>query len=448
MNDLRKADKELLPYNMIFNIPWRVLKKREERCGKKCSDIRILILNAPCYGLGDLSFAVKMRNMMLKWYNCTVHITTTRAEECHKIFGVDKKQLIPIETKRPNCRRFCSLKFVPKYNEKYDLLFVLPLNQDLYPDRNDVKKFINYSNAFNTFFFSEYNDRLVKFMDFQTGIGTDNLSIADKRIVRFLNGSNDANRLGMFMEPFKNIPKKPDYLPNHYAVAYMHFTKDSFDCFVQFVELITQKYCEKYPEFSILTTSNIGVELLINSDNSRIMSLKKYVGKIVIKTKEKETLEVILGDKPNTLIIRQDIFPIPRAEFISTVKHGVRDVLVTGDQTVSMIVADFHNKKNLYYQIFPHKTNFAENLSKLLPNKHLKYLNTSCGGNQAKNYKGNYTRFLKTQNMEYRMRPKLDAVMLSVNFLKENEMMKDFSKIVMSKRSIKSVIREFAEKHG
>jgi len=129
---------------------------------------KILILNAPCNGFGDLIFAAKLSKYLQKKYKAKVRIATTLHEGLKNI-GFPKSEIVELKAKKiKQCRRFSGLKMekIPQQ----DLIFVAPLQADFSADFRDVKKIIPYSNRENTFFFSEYNDSLNKGLDFNTGI--------------------------------------------------------------------------------------------------------------------------------------------------------------------------------------------------------------------------------------------------------------------------------------
>ena len=44
------------------------------------SDLKILILNAPCNGFGDIIFAFKIANYLREWYNVKITIASTNTK--------------------------------------------------------------------------------------------------------------------------------------------------------------------------------------------------------------------------------------------------------------------------------------------------------------------------------------------------------------------------------
>jgi len=41
---------------------------------KQTFKLKIALLNAPCYGFGDVIFAQKLKQYLIQWYNCSVKI--------------------------------------------------------------------------------------------------------------------------------------------------------------------------------------------------------------------------------------------------------------------------------------------------------------------------------------------------------------------------------------
>ena len=83
-------------FSELYDIPWEMLQHRQ--CGKQCArNIKILILNAPCNGFGDLMFAHKLGELLRSVYgssqnNFKVDIATTLPDKL-LLLGGDKKIL-------------------------------------------------------------------------------------------------------------------------------------------------------------------------------------------------------------------------------------------------------------------------------------------------------------------------------------------------------------------
>ena len=88
--------------------------------------------------------------------------------------------------------------------------------------------------------------------------------------------------------------------------------------------------------------------------------------------KDNKTMNLFDTEKgKNTFILRGDILPKPRLEFISLIKYSLPDVLLTGDQSVTDGIAYSTMNKRIWYQISPWKIDLAHELSKAIPNQYL-----------------------------------------------------------------------------
>ena len=58
------------------------------------------------------------------------------------------------------------------------------------------------------------------------------------------------------------------------------------------------------------------------------------------------------------IILRGDILPKPRPEFISLMKYSVEDILLTGDQSITDCFSSCSNK-HVWYQIAPLENRFC-----------------------------------------------------------------------------------------
>jgi hypothetical protein len=72
--------------------------------------------------------------------------------------------------------------------------------------------------------------------------------------------------------------------------------------------------------------------------------------------------------RPKILYIRHDVWPLSHSHMLTLMKHGVSDVLVTGDQSVTDLIscATATDDKTIWYQALPWKLRFAEELAKHL----------------------------------------------------------------------------------
>jgi len=359
--------------------------------------IKILLLCISCGGRGDVIFCIKISNFLREWYGANVYIASTDIEE-FKNLG-ETKNLIKLNAKaKEYCRRFNSLNSDVDLN-KFDLYFVTPLQSNFNANLQDVMSLILNANRFNTFFFSEYNhyDDDENF-DFPMGVGGD--------------------KYGLLITKPTRVIKRLDTLKNPYIFLYISDIDDSEKCFMSFIEMVCAKYHKHYKKLDVIIPKD--VEFLLDDYYDKIMDIiNRYYSNVVIKHKDKTDI-LIEGDKKNILTFRADIFPVPYSEMFGLMKHSLKDILVTGDQSVTDVLSCCIDK-NIWYQTGGWKENFAEELSYHLPNKFLASTKTSCGTVKGIKYKSDYKKFVKNWNFTVLAKPKLDAIMNSINFKKENK---------------------------
>lgn len=367
---------------MINKTILQYIQEKRKVLKKETKKLKILILCNPCHGFGDVVFAMKLNSYIKQWYGSTVHIGTTTPDSFIKL-GAKEKDIIPLGVVRiDQCRRFGNVT-PDKPIENYDLIFVAPLPADNKILQADITKLVPFANKDNTFFFSEYNDKLDKGFDFNTGIGSGRDGI-------FLTNVRKSK-----MNPFSKLQK--------FSLAYLAETiPNSQFCFLSFLEMLTKKY--KYRTFSVVAPGWISK---IKHEHFLSRTSKHYK-KIVLHTKDEK---LILLDKGETeLHIRCDILPLPNKKMLRLMQHSVNDLLLTGDQSLTDALSCCP-KKNLFYQIAPWKQNLAKNLARYLPNKFLLKKRLSCGSIKAIKYKSNHKSFVKRWDFRTRGKPKLDAIM-------------------------------------
>ena len=130
-------------YNRFEKLPLQVYQNQKFKFGD-LSNLKILILNAPCNGFGDVVFGMKLRNYLHEWYNCDVKIASTKVDN-FKSLGEKDENLYQLKGgKSDQCRRFKNLSFVDKNGKKIktpeaDLIFVAPVQMDFDANYSDVK---------------------------------------------------------------------------------------------------------------------------------------------------------------------------------------------------------------------------------------------------------------------------------------------------------------------
>ena len=382
----------------IKNIFWKMFYDDSplsyNNIGKK---LKILILNSPCFGFGDVVFCIKISNFLKEWYNADATIATTDPKSFKKL-GAENVIDLNSKNKNTQCRRFRLLspsKTIPKQ----DLIFVAPVQSDYSPSLSDVKALIPYSTKYNTVFFSEYNsyDENEVF-DFPMGVGED--------------------KYGLLFTKYSKT-KRIKELKNPYAFAYIAESIDDSDkCFIAFIEMVCAKYYKKHKKLDIVIPDSISY--FIDDYEKDIMKrINKYYPNVYIKTKDKEEI-ISEGDGKNELTFRVDILPVPYKEIQGIMEHSIKDILLTGDQSITDVLSCCIDK-NIFYQIAPWKEDLGYYLSKELPNKYLENIKTSCGTLNALKYKSDYKQFVKKWDFETLAKPKMDAIILSAKFKKENK---------------------------
>ena len=78
----------------------------------------------------------------------------------------------------------------------------------------------------------------------------------------------------------------------------------------------------------------------------------------------------MLNKRNNKLIIDGGVFPVSNDKMLNLMKFSIRDILVTGDQSITDVLSC--GRKNIFYQIATWKEDFAKELAINLPNKYLK----------------------------------------------------------------------------
>lgn len=356
--------------------------------------LSILILCNPCNGFGDIIFAFKLKKYLNQWYPfATVKIASSTVKSFLTI-GEDPNSLIELKSvsSELQCRRFAHL--IMDTTEKFDLIFVAPIQQDFDVSYQDIKKLIPYSNQFNTYFFSEYNDVSYKDIDFHTGVGKGKYGLMFTKIPSTI--LNDKNFLIS-----KGLKKRK------YALCYI---ADSIvnmrSCYQSFFEMVCKKYKSK--TFSIVIPQGLASD--IQTNQSSLKKYYKYFSTIVLVKKDGENIYEDLSPKNNNILyIRADVLPVKNTEMLTLMHNSVDDMLLTGDQSITDGLSCCP-KKNIWYQIAPWKESLGKQLSKYMPQKYYKRKKTSCGTIEGIGLKSDYREFVKKYDFRKLARPKLNKI--------------------------------------
>lgn len=400
---------------------WEPFYEMKAKCTKSCGKIlRIIILNAPCNGFGDLIFALKLSKYLNEWYGAYVTIATTFEKGLLNL-GANPKHVVGLEGgSRNQCRRFRRLRLNKKL-PKQDLIFVAPIQIDFDADLKDVQKILPYATYFNTFTFSEYNDKTNKNFTFHTGIGKE----------------RGVDRDGIFVTKVQVTRGKPKGIKNPYVLVYVAASLTGVDiCILSFVEMVAKKYYKKYPKLDIIVPPWFDKEDLDRRLNKKVAP---YYPNIKVIRRGNKDIVIAEGDRhDNTLTFRCDILPVPNKEMLVLMRKSLDDILLTGDQSITDAFSCCPTK-NIFYQIAPWKSNLGKHLAKEMPNAYLKSSKTSCGTLKALKYKGNYKKFVNKWDFRKRSKAKMDAIVLSALAIKKDKGFKQIAEIAERSKTLASL---------
>ena len=402
-------------YEDLYEIPWLHCEGKPVKNMRK---LRIGLINVPCGGFGDIIVCQTFYEYLTCWYPQHDIVVCTTTPEKFKKLGINTKKYIKIHVHGDEECELYNLLYFKKQPKKFDIMICLPIINYQF-NINQFKKFIPYANLFNTFTMSEYNGYIPPYT-FPIGVGE--------------------KQLGLFLTDQKvkphSILKKP------YAMIYIQPSPEwgvhSNSCYMAFMEMACKKYSKKYPMFQIVVQQWI-IDSLNDSPQLK-HRLKKlicpYYPNVWIHSPDSE--DIFFTGKGNTLILRGDILPRPRQEFISLMKYSVEDILLTVDQSITDCLS-VSNTKHIWYQIAPWKTEFAENLAKCIPDKNIDNFRTTCGTLKGLHQKINYKQFLKQYDFRKLGKKRMDAIL---NFTYNQSEYQDYMDIVLHSRGIPSVIKK------
>lgn len=422
-----------MEYDDLYEIP-RNLFLNKKISSLHSKNMNIALLNVPCGGFGDVIICKTFYDYLTNWYkNANVYICTNDINKFKTIKADVKNMIILKEKKDEDCHSFYNLSI--KTNIKFDIMIVVPVAKRTF-FIEELQSMIPYANKFNTFTTSEYNNDVLGPYTFSTGIGKHNQGI-------FLTDMN-VKKHNLIKSPYSLIYIQPPG-PESTGSWGVHGNY----CFLSFIEMISKKY--DYKLFQVIVPDWI-VDIIrcylvepqsgtCYTVNRRLKEYTKKYPNLLMIDEHKEKYVIKSGNKSdNTMIIRGDILPKPRQEFISLIKYSVDDVLLTGDQSITDAFSCCSNKI-IWYQIAPWKKDFASQMSKHIPNKYFKTYKTSCGTIDAINYNPNYRNFLKKYDFRIRGKQIMDAIVLSIHY-KDNELLKNFINVVNTSYSANSVINK------
>ena len=404
-------------YEDLYELPWKLMETKNNK-QTKSKKLRIAIINVPCGGFGDIIVCQTFYEYLKSWYPQHDIILCTTTPYKFKKLGINTKGYVKIHVHGEDECELYNLMYFKKQPKKFDIMICVPIINYQF-NINQFKKFIPYANLFNTFTMSEYNGYIPPYT-FPIGVGE--------------------GQLGLFLTNQKI--KKDNLLKGPYALTYIQPSPEwgvhSNLCFITFMEMISKKYSKQYPLFQVIVQPWIIDNL--NESPSIMNRFKKavnpYYQNILVYYNDKEF--TLIEGTGNILILRGDILPKPRSEFISLMKYSVEDILLTGDQSITDCFSSSSNK-HIWYQIAPWKTDFADNLAKCIPDKNIDNFKTTCGNLKSIRTNINYSSFLQTYDFRILGKKRMDSIL---QFIYNKEDFREFMDIVLHSRTIESVLKK------
>ena len=413
-----------------------------DKISKKESNVSVALINIPCGGFGDIVNCKTFSDYLKEWYPSMKVSICTSAPDKFKSLGIPTKdlaELLPIkihdETEKGECQPFNNLKFKNKV-PKFDLMIVVPMVNEQFKYKS-LQKLIPYANNFNSFAVSEYNGEYGPYA-FPVGVGH--------------------NQLGLMLTSMKI--KKHNFIKGPYALAYtaghdrgQGVITHTNTCIMSFIEMICKKYnrhktfqliippwfCSEDKDFEISLMTSAQLRTRFNN------IAKKYFGKSYLVLKDERIIPLFDTNSTknnNVFILRGDILPKQRADFISLIKYSVEDVLLTGDQSVTDGIAYSPMNKRIWYQISPWKKDLVYELSKAIPNKYLDNFRTSCGALKGINVNLNNKNLVKHHDFRKKGKKRMDGI-LKFNSLKEDPVIEILMDCIEHSRYKDTTLKKF-----
>ena len=206
--------------------------------------------------------------------------------------------------------------------------------------------------------------------------------------------------------------------------------------------MICKVYHKKHPKFQVVIPSWIDEEVFENDTFRRtiIKVIKKYYDSIYFIDEEGGRSRGPIYDKKNSksrITFRADILPQKREIFISLMKDSVRDILVTGDQSLTDILSCC-KRKRVWYQIAPWKQGLAKNLHKYLPNKYYGTFKTSCGTIRNVDLDIDWRKFLKDYDFRIHGRKRMDSILIGNSYYQEFPIFKKIPMLIEGSRYLET----------
>jgi len=408
----------------------------------KDSKISVALINIPCGGFGDVVNCKTFSDYLKEWYPSMKVKICTSAINKFKSLGIKTGDLLELKAIQKNddgseCQPFDNLKFVKK-TPHFDLMIVVPMINEAFKYKTLQKLWPKATN-FNSFAVSEYNGEYGPYA-FPTGVGSD--------------------QLGLMLTNMEI--KKHNFIERPYALAYtaghdrgQGVLTHTNTCIMSFIEMICKKYnrhrkfqliippwfCspEKEYEISLLTSP----QLKTRYNNI----VKKYFNSSYLITKDGKTIKLFEdGIKNNKIfILRGDILPKQRPDFISLIKYSVEDVLLTGDQSITDGISYSPMNKKIWYQISPWKKDFIHEVSNQIPNKYLDNFRTSCGTLKSIRVTLDNRNLIKKHDFRKKGKKRMNSI-LKFYSLREDPIIKTLMDCIEHSRYKDTALKKFNKK--
>jgi hypothetical protein len=423
-DDFKKLVSSSKHFEDLYDILWRsVEKKRIEK--KHFHNISIGLFNVPCGGFGDIIVTKTFHDYLKEWYpTAKVSICTTGPKK-YQDLGLKDTKIHKLSRRDGStwedgeCSGYEELK-LSNTKVKFDIMIVIPIINYVF-NINKFQKLISYANVFNTFSVSEYNGEFPPYT-FPIGVGK--------------------GQLGLLFNNFKS--KQQTLMKTPYALVYIQpspaWGVHSNYCFMSYLEMICKVYHKKNRDFQVVIPHWIYDTL--DENYTFMLQVKKIIRKfygtfsIIDKEKQKYILDQN-ESKLGELIFRADILPQKREIFISLMKDSVKDILVTGDQSLTDIISCCKYKR-VWYQIAPWKKGLADNLHKHLPNKYYGSFKTSCGTLRSINTEIDWRAFMKEYDFRIHGKKRMDAILVGNGLYQQDTRFKEIARAIERSRYLET----------
>jgi hypothetical protein len=407
-------------YEDLYQVPWmhcEDLISHGSRIQNK-KKLRIGIINVPCGGFGDIIVCQTFYEYLKQWYPEHDIILCTTTPYKFKKLGINTKGYVKIHVHGDDECELYNYLYFKKQPKKFDIMICIPIINYAF-NINQFKQFIPYATLFNTFTMSEYNGYIPPYT-FPIGVGK--------------------GQLGLFLSN-QTIPKH-NLINRPYALIYIQPSPEwgvhSKTCFISFMEMIATKYHKKHSFFQVVVQQWI-IDSLNESPQLKHrlkQVIHQYYPNVWIHSNDSK--DTFFQGQGNSLIIRGDILPKPRPEFISLMKYSVEDILLTGDQSITDCLSNCSNK-HIWYQIAPWKTDFAKGLALAIPDKNIENFRTTCGNLQGLRQHKDYKELLKHYDFRKLGKIRMNSIL---DFTYNKHKFKDYMDIVEHSRTIQSVVKK------